>query len=377
MTALPRKTFSWRRLVGQVHLWIGLILCAPLVVIGLTGSVLVFAGHLPAPSARPPPDIARDGGRPVAQIIAAARAAAPAGFLPIFYGAPSESGGPASVRLQAPSAVPGQPPLRVEVDSATLAVAAPAGGDILAWLHALHANLLMRGDGRRIVGWFGVAMLILGMSGLVNWWPRRNRWRAAFTVRKGARGAGFHRELHGAFGIWTVIVLMAVSAAGVALAFPQTVREAVAVVLPARDLRAIAAAVRAVPIDGAEPLAVDAAIALAEAAVPDGRVRFVGLPIRPDQPFRLGLTHRGQDRGAPMVTLFVDPWQRRVVTILDPRDFSTGESLLAWQHALHSGDGLGWVWTLLVFLSGGLPLLFAITGVALWWLRRSKRIWTS
>jgi len=37
---------------------------------------------------------------------------------------------------------------------------------------------------------------------------------------------------------------------------------------------------------------------------------------------------------------------------------------------VHAGQALDWVWKLLVFLSGFLPLLFALTGPTMWWLKR-------
>ena len=47
--------------------------------------------------------------------------------------------------------------------------------------------------------------------------------------------------------------------------------------------------------------------------------------------------------------------------------------MLAWQHALHAGEGFGPVWKMLVFLSGLLPLLFSVTGILMWLLRRHRR----
>jgi uncharacterized iron-regulated membrane protein len=47
--------------------------------------------------------------------------------------------------------------------------------------------------------------------------------------------------------------------------------------------------------------------------------------------------------------------------------------ILAWQHALHAGEGFGWIWKGLVALAGLLPLLFAVTGVAIWWMKRRNR----
>jgi uncharacterized iron-regulated membrane protein len=47
--------------------------------------------------------------------------------------------------------------------------------------------------------------------------------------------------------------------------------------------------------------------------------------------------------------------------------------LLNWQHLLHFGVGLGLLWKILVFLSGLLPLLLAITGLTVWWKKRQIR----
>jgi uncharacterized iron-regulated membrane protein len=213
----------------------------------------------------------------------------------------------------------------------------------------------------------------MGVSGLVNWWPRRGRWRAAITVARGARGYRLHRDLHGAIGIWGLAVFATVSVAGVYLAFPESIRSAVGVVLPARDLRAAATAVRVDPVSDAERASIDDAVALARSRFPDAALRFVFLPTRHEQPIRVGMTRAGEERGTPVITVFVDPWTRRIVETFDPSGFSLGERLLAWQHALHAGRGFGPIWKGLVFVSGLLPLLFTVTGIVMWRLRTRRR----
>lgn len=369
------RTFAWRRIIAKIHLWVGLALCVPLILLGVTGSILVAADHL-ADLTKSPVLANAEPGEPhsAGEIIDAAARAAPPGFAPAFYAAPMHPGDPASVRLQSQSGGGrGSPPIRMEIARDTLIPVAGGENAALRWLHMLHANLLMGEDGRRIVGWFGLAMLFLGVSGVVNWWPRSNRWRASLTMRRGLRGAALHRALHSVVGIWTLGLFLIVSFAGVALAFPQTMRGMVDVFSPTRDFRAVSSTVRVQPIHGQTPLTVDAAISLAMAASPGSRLATVAMPMRPDQPFRIGLLPPGRLQGSPQIGVFVDPWRQEVVQRFDPRDFSAGESLLAWQHALHSGTGLGGTWTTLVLLSGGLPLLFSVTGLALWWMKRSKR----
>ena len=74
-----------------------------------------------------------------------------------------------------------------------------------------------------------------------------------------------------------------------------------------------------------------------------------------------------------MITAFVDPWTRTVIELRDPKDYSTGETIMVWQHALHEGRGLGWIWKTLVFLSGLLPVLFGITGPTMWFMKRQAK----
>jgi uncharacterized iron-regulated membrane protein len=59
--------------------------------------------------------------------------------------------------------------------------------------------------------------------------------------------------------------------------------------------------------------------------------------------------------------------------VRDPEAAGPGGFVTGWLRPLHSGDGLGLVWRILVFLSGFLPALFAITGVSMWLLKRRNR----
>ncbi len=366
-----------RRIVAQLHLWVGLLLCLPFVMLGLTGSILVFEHELEALFAPQRPPAAQGEPHTISEIVTAAQMATPSGSRPLSYMTSPEPGDLAAVRLipsgRGGAAGPGGERVRIDVDPVSLQTYPHPETGFLRQVFFLHSTLLLKNrEGRQLIGWFGAAMLIMAISGLVNWWPRRSRWRAGFTIARSARGYRLHRELHGAVGIWGLAVLGAVSFTGVYLSFPESVRSAVNLVLPARDLRG-AGAVRIEPVQGAEPLGIDAAVALAREQVRDTTLRLVFLPARLDQPIRVALHHAGDDRKGPAVMVLVDPWAPRVIEVFDPRGFSPGETILAWQHALHAGQGFGPVWKMLVFLCGLLPLLFTITGVLMWLLRRRRQ----
>jgi uncharacterized iron-regulated membrane protein len=150
-----------RRALRQVHLWITLVLCLPLVVLGVTGSILVFRDEL-GNLLEPPPRLIVETGKPhtVAEIIVAVRARIDKEFAPVLYEAPIAPEQPASLRFVAlGGAAKGPRIIDVLVDPVTL--------DFVTWQYTfpgflrvlirLHGNLLMGRAGRVYVGWFGVA----------------------------------------------------------------------------------------------------------------------------------------------------------------------------------------------------------------------------
>src|SRR3546814_9971400 len=81
-------------------------------------------------------------------------------------------------------------------------------------------------------------------------------------------------------------------------------------------------------------MALDDAVALALQAAPGTRLFNAVLPSRPDQALRIGLVLPEYAEGAPAITVLVDPWRQSVIGVFDPRDYSAGETILAWQRGL-------------------------------------------
>lgn len=355
-------SIAWRATVlRRLHLLLGGLLSLPLAVIGLTGSVLIFEpqlrpGHNFAPASAGP-------AQSFAAMVDAARAAAPAGFAPSTIFEPAAAGDLAMLRFSDPQH-PGPGGVEVYLDPAMLAVRGTVkpGEGWLREIFFLHANAGMRDrNGRTIAGWFGVAMCVLAVTGIIMQFPSRRRWRQAMTIQRGARGYRLLRELHGAIGFWFWLVLLVVSFSGVWLSFPQTFNN-LSAVWGVRDLRPGVAAPRVAPAEGATRLDIDGAVALARTARPDLTLRTIGIPQRADQAYRLTF---GEAHALPVI-IFVDPWRRTIADRRDPRGYSFAERVVASMHAIHDGSGFGRGWRVLVFISGLLPALFATSGVAMW-----------
>jgi uncharacterized iron-regulated membrane protein len=362
-------------------------LILPLVVLSVTGSILVFHHELEDWSR--PTEYKTAGGqmRPLGEIVAAAAAAIQPGHQLVQVSFPEDEAIPAVVRFQRRGGPQGPAGIvQVHIDPATLkvfGVGDPIGSDsFLRVMHRLHGSFMIGGGvGREIVGWLGVVMLILGVSGLVMWWPKPSQWRAAFSVTPGAGSFRLHRELHGAIGIWAWVVFIVVSFSGVYLSFPQQTGELIRAMMPGRDIRTAPNATTLQPIADAQPIGADEAAAIALAAAPGTRLYQVRTPPRADQPYRFSLIRPGHEHQQPAVLVSVDPYRKSVVSLMDPRDYTAGETVQAWQRAIHAGESLGWTWKILVFLSGFLPVVFGATGFAMWLYRRRARrrvkLWAS
>ncbi len=361
---------AFKRGLQTVHLWLGLILGIPIIVIGLSGSALllqreILSYSIPAATASGPQ-------ASLTRMIAAAQAGAPANATPRNIVLPPRAGAPATVQFDFAN----RPPRSVVyVDPVSLAVLGTdqvvARGPILGFLINTHAFLGMPSTtGLRIVGWMAVAMTFMALSGLVLWWPRKGSWGSAFWIKRGASGLRLHVELHHVVGFWGSAVFLAMGISGIYLVFPETFRHGVEAVLPA-GLGSGEAPLNHQP--GAAPLDADGAVTAALAVLPNTRALNVQLPPNLNLPFVVQLETTEFRPQAPPILVSLNARTGEITFIDDPRTYSLGDKVLNLQSAIHFGNGLGWIWKILVFVSGLLPLALGVTGLTIWLKRRAAR----
>jgi uncharacterized iron-regulated membrane protein len=373
---------SFRGVLQSIHLWVGLILSIPFILIGLSGSIIVFLQAVPEMTM--PSAMARGTPQPLVKIVAAAEAANAGKGAVNALVLPNRAGDPVQVQFGPP---PGQRPAYGNQNTGTTLYLDPVSlkvlggmerrraGPFMRTVTTMHIALMAPGHfGLQFVGFMGVFLVLFGLTGLILWWPGKGQWRFAFGVKKGAKGFRFHRDLHGAVGFWSLIVFLIVSLSGVQLAFPVTFQSMVAGILPmdtpVADGRIDPAVVASVADKNA--LTVDDAARLALAAVPHARIASIQLPPPEGGVFMVALNANPYGNGQPQISAFAGPGPE-VFSIVDPRDYGLGKRLLVWLRVLHYGQGGGDLWRILVFLSGFLPRLFAITGLRMWQLKRAQR----
>jgi len=348
-----------RKLIKKLHLYAALILCLPLIIQGLSGATLVFQHELSAKKYV----LAEGEKKPLSEIISAAKVQMEDGFKlnSIRFDE--------AATLRFSKRDEGRPMMKeVVIDPVSLQVLEikDSQNDIFRLIKKFHASLLIEGEtGKNIVAVYGFVLLFMTISGIILWWPKAGNLKRALTFKWSSEGKKFHRDIHAAFGFWFSILLLITSFSGIYLVYPKGTSAFIASIFPARDLRETP---KANPSDN-EPITIDEALALSG----EENLVSVMIPGKPDQPYRFNFAPQNYRTGQPQVIVFVDQYEKRILEIRDPQKYSLGETITIWLHSLHEGQGLGLVYQIAIFCVGFLPLLFSITGITLWYLKRKSK----
>ena len=253
---------------------------------------------------------------------------------------------------------------------------------LFGWLHRFHENLTIpEYSGRAIVGWVGVGMLIMSLTGIWLWWPRNGaflpglRWgRAPYTTSQPASSPWF-LDLDSAGGGVVdrrLSRLPAECALGDGIGRADESADAAAQFRRRRfATRGLRRTARCRPRRRSQAGARPAVIFLPTAGGSSGqRGRARGEATNPGEgagPFwRVQLTTPGND----LITLTVNDRTGAVARMPDPL---AGDRAAQWIRRIHEGSRGGPVWQVIVFLTGVFPAIFAVTGIVMWWRGRRSR----
>ena len=195
-----RLTRRW----WQFHSWLGLISGLGLLVIGLSGSILVFQDELDAwrrPSIyRTTP---RTGGRlSLDQLWATTQRALP-GWTIADWTLPRDAGYSDLLRVYPPGETREIRKLHVDpYTSEMLGSPATYPHTLSGFLLILHTSFFGGIAGTFVVDLFAIALLLLGISGL---WLYRDFWKSFFTLRWRSSARIFFSDFHKTIGIISVL----------------------------------------------------------------------------------------------------------------------------------------------------------------------------
>lgn len=241
-------------------------------------------------------------------------------------------------------------------------------------LFKLHSALYLDGTGKAILAWVALAYLFLLITGVVLWWPRH--WAKGWNI---ALDRGLLRslfDLHRVGGA-TLGLLIAVSVATGAYMAWRPLGAAVTWVSGATPVKAptlppMAAGASAQATMAATPLTLDqlAAKAVAQFQEP-APIGYIVVPPHAAAPTRFRMMLGDDPHPNGMSSVWIDPRSAEVLAVQRWNTLDPGTRATAVVYPLHTGE-LGGAALETAVAIGGLTLGgLGISGVWLWWRRRS------
>jgi len=233
-------------------------------------------------------------------------------------------------------------------------------------LHQFHLRLLAGSTGATILGWVAVFLLFLAITGLILWWPRK-----IFRVDWRASGKRINFDLHNAVGIYTSVFLMIFSLTAIVIHWEEPASKWANRLTQSPGPRPIPDP--APPPPGAAPMDPESLLAIAERAAPGARATFVGIAGDPKEPVRIMMKYPEDGTPSGRTNVFLDGYSGKILFAQTSRNAPLGFKITKlWNREIHTGDIFGWPTRILAsFLSLLLPVM-AVTGPLIWWLRRRR-----
>lgn len=353
---------SLKRLWRNIHLWLGIGLFILLVPVALSGAVLVYHDDIGEYLSTPRGAVAPSKPTDLTLAIANARKAAGDGFTPMSISFPEDNRAPLTIALRGPAAK-GERPVRLTAtidrhDARVLSIV-DFRQTFFGFMHVFHENLTIPDYGRSIVGWTGVAMLTLSLTGLYLWWPRHGQWSRAFVWR---RSPATSSNLHYMTGFWICFPLTLISLTGIYLAWPQQGRELLSSVAPMTEQQRGGPRAQVMANTARSP----AEIFATASARPNSTVDAISYPNPQTGAWRVRLREDGKTE--PVTILIND--RSGDVSVVQPL---SGDRTASWIRWLHEGSHSGEIWRFVVFLSGIMPAVLGVTGILIWLRQRRQR----
>lgn len=358
---------SLRKLVLTLHLWAGLLAGAFLLILGLTGSLLVYERAIDHALNRQL-IIVKPGGQPlsVGKLFLSLEKAYSGYHVTdmafsrepdVAYQMYLNPGGDAEGFVVMINQYTGQ-----ELGNASNA------NQFMNFISGLHTHLLLeahRETGKLIVGSASILLLALSCSGPVLWWRRK-----LFLLNWSAGTKRLNFDLHNALGVFCSVFLFLFAVTGIALTWDETASKVVNRLTHSDPMPSPPELPPLSP--GAALFEVDQTLAAARAALPDAEIdsfsMHPGEPVDVRMKFPEDRTPVGRSR------VWLDPYAGKVLRVWSTRTAPVGFKInRMWIREIHSGDILGGPTRIMACVLSLLLPLLTITGILIWW-HRSRRL---
>ena len=354
---------SFRKLILNLHLWIGIAAAVVLLLAGVSGALLVFETQIDRTLN---PKLASVTPAPTTLSLTELKSALERqypGYRVLAFDISDSSDTSYGAYLQPQSG-----------DGMNVAVDQHSGKALGVWddhrftrkLHDFHTHLLAGQAGSAVVGWGAVILLFLSITGLILWWRSK-----IFGINFQTSGPKFQYDLHSTVGVVSFVALIAFAWTGIVVHWERAAQ---------RWANQVSHVPRPSPPQPDPPapgaVALDPAqlVALAQAAVPDAHATAMDLADSAASSVLVIMKFPEDHTPAGRTRVFLDAYSGKVLALASSRAAPAAVSYVTrLNREIHTGDVGGWPTRIVAAIfSLALPLL-AVTGPLLWWQRRQRR----
>jgi uncharacterized iron-regulated membrane protein len=350
-----------RNLAFLSHRYIGLAVALILMIVGLTGSLLVFQSEFDSFA------IAQQYGKvipqgektPISSILSTVQAKYPNG------------------KITGIITIPDDPyKVRVKLGNETkVAIANPYTGEIMGeyiqekslipLLFKLHYQLMAGDLGETIVGITAFFLIVLSITGLLLWNGWKNIW-LGFKIKWNAHPIRVNFDIHKVISMVSVIFLTAIAFTGLCWNFSDQTKP----VIYAATFTPLPAPLTSKITENKSDFSIDLMLQKADEIFPTANTTFISLPQKPDAVVRIGKRQEGEiDHKFGDTRIYCDRYSGEVLRIEDALKATTAENILNWFTPLHYGTFGGLPTRILYVFIGISPLVLFITGAKMFKMR--------
>lgn len=243
----------------------------------------------------------------------------------------------------------------------------------------LHWSLLLNtAYGQPIVGWSTLIFVVLLITGLVLWWPKR--WTKAyrersFKIKWKARWRRVNYDLHNVAGFYSLFPALIIALTGMVYSF-QWFSKLVYIAAAGTTRQPAAAVVKPAPPSGEEKLnetGLDRAWAAARRELPEGR-RFMLSPAADSNSTIYVYGYKDQEVYYGADTWQFDPYSGRLLHKRLDKEKNAGERLIEKNFDIHVGAIGGLTGKIIAFIASLICASLPVTGFLVWWGKRRKSV---
>lgn len=243
----------------------------------------------------------------------------------------------------------------------------PQSDNWLRGLLDLHYQLLAGDTGTIVAGITGLLLFILSITGIVLW-PGWRKLIAGFKIKWNAHPKRLNFDIHKVAGVIAAVFLAFTGFTG----FCWNFYDWSSGIIYAITFTPKPPELTSKPIPGRSPIPIAKIIAIADKAIPNSIVTYVGVPNKPKDIVRVGKrqSHELSEFGESEVAL--DPYTGKVLRVQNSKKLLLGDRILNAFVPLHYGTFGGLPTRILYIFVGLSPLILFITGFVMWQYRKRK-----